>query len=118
MDDVIQTFKALSEEIRVRILMLLLDEEVCTCEFMEIFDMAQSKVSHHVLLLKEAGWLNDRKDGKWMYYKLNKDNFSPAQTTLWENLIAWLNEDKTVLQDRAILVKMRKRDKECCNYTL
>lgn len=64
-------FKSLSEEIRIRILLLLHEQgELCICDLMAALDLPQSTVSRHVAYLKNAGWLNDRRGGIWMYYSL------------------------------------------------
>jgi ArsR family transcriptional regulator, arsenate/arsenite/antimonite-responsive transcriptional repressor len=64
-------FKALSDETRLRILKLLEEGELCVCHIVAAFDMSQSKVSFHLGVLKAAGLLRDRKEGKWMHYRLD-----------------------------------------------
>lgn len=64
-------FKSLSEEVRIRILLLLHEqEELCICDLMAALELPQSTVSRHVAYLKNTGWLNDRRGGIWMYYSL------------------------------------------------
>ena len=64
-------FKSLSEETRLRILLLLQEHgELCICDLMAALDLPQSTVSRHVAYLKNAGWLQDRRGGVWMYYSL------------------------------------------------
>lgn len=64
-------FKSLSEEVRIRILLLLQEqEELCICDLMAALELPQSTVSRHVAYLKNTGWLNDRRGGVWMYYSL------------------------------------------------
>jgi ArsR family transcriptional regulator, arsenate/arsenite/antimonite-responsive transcriptional repressor len=63
-------FKALSEETRLRILCLLLEGELCVCDIMDVLQLPQSSVSRHLSYLKNAGWVNDRRCGVWMYYSL------------------------------------------------
>ncbi|MGC8736004.1 MAG: ArsR/SmtB family transcription factor [Dissulfurimicrobium sp.] len=63
--------KALSDETRLRIIKLLEDGEHCVCDIVAALDMVQPKVSFHLGVLKEAGLIKDRKDGKWSYYSLN-----------------------------------------------
>lgn len=66
-------FKALSEEPRCQIIQLLFEQEMCVCELMEFLQMSQPAVSHHLRILKEAGLVKDRRDGKWIYYSLEQD---------------------------------------------
>ncbi len=71
MKQITQLFKSLSEETRVRILVLLLEHgELCICDLMAALELPQSTVSRHVAYLKNVGWLNDRRGGVWMYYSI------------------------------------------------
>jgi ArsR family transcriptional regulator len=69
--DLLDIFKALSDETRLRILKLLAHGELCVCDMVAAFDMIQPKVSFHLNVLKQAGLLKDRKDGKWMHYSID-----------------------------------------------
>jgi ArsR family transcriptional regulator len=68
MNDLLNIFKALSDETRIRILKLLEGGELCVCDIVAALDMIQPKVSFHLSVLKEAGLLKDRKQGKWIHY--------------------------------------------------
>lgn len=72
MEKVAQMYKALSEEIRLRIVMLLIHGELCVCELMEIFGESQSKISRHLAYLKHSGIVKSRRVGTWMHYSLNE----------------------------------------------
>ncbi len=63
-------FKALADETRVKILRLLEVREMCVCEIMVALDLTQPTASHHLGLLKNAGIIADRKEGKWVFYSL------------------------------------------------
>lgn len=67
-------FKALADETRLRILLLLLDGELCVCEIIAALELPQSTVSRHLAYLKRTGWVRDRKQGVWMYYRLKGDD--------------------------------------------
>ncbi len=69
-----QIFKALADETRLRILVLLLDGELCVCELMAALELPQSTVSRHLSYLKNSGWLEDRRAGVWIYYCLDSGN--------------------------------------------
>lgn len=62
--------KALSEENRVRIILALRNGELCVCEIIALLGLAPSTVSKHMSILRQAGIVEDRKDGRWMYYRL------------------------------------------------
>ena len=70
MKKIAQKFKALSDETRLRILALLSVDEMCVCDLMAILDLPQSTVSRHLAYLRNAGWVEDRRQGVWMYYRL------------------------------------------------
>ena len=70
MQDLLSVFKALSEEIRLRIVKLLEHGELCVCDIVAALDMIQPKVSFHLAVLKEAGLIKDRKQGKWTHYSI------------------------------------------------
>ncbi len=76
MNDIVTIFKALSDETRLRIIKLLEEGELCVCDIVAALDTVQPKVSFHLSALKEAGFIKDRKQGKWIHYSLNeKDLF-------------------------------------------
>lgn len=70
MEQLTQMFKALSEEMRLRIMMLLTHGELCVCDLMAIFGESQSKVSRHLAYLKHSGLVKSRRVGTWMHYSL------------------------------------------------
>lgn len=72
MDNITQIYKALSEEIRLRIIMVLTHGELCVCDLMEIFQETQSKISRHLAYLKHSGFVKSRRDETWMYYSLKE----------------------------------------------
>jgi ArsR family transcriptional regulator len=63
-------FKALADETRLRILKLLEVREMCVCEVMVALDLTQPTASHHLGLLENAGLTKDRKEGKWVFYRI------------------------------------------------
>lgn len=71
MEEVLVLFKALSDETRLRILKLLGHTELCVCDIVAALDMVQPKVSFHLGVLKAAGFLQDRKEGRWTHYRLD-----------------------------------------------
>jgi len=71
MENVLTIFKALSEETRLRIIKLLEQGELCVCDIVAALDLIQPKISFHLAVLKEAGLIKDRKQGKWVHYKID-----------------------------------------------
>src|SRR5205814_1645535 len=65
-------FHALSDETRLEIVRLLSHGERCVCELQSVLDAAQSRLSFHLKTLKDAGLVSDRREGRWVYYALNR----------------------------------------------
>src|ERR687898_742657 len=69
-------FHALSDETRLSILERLRRSERCVCELTDALEAAQSRLSFHLRVLKEAGLVTDRREGRWMYYTLNAETLA------------------------------------------
>ncbi len=67
-------FKALSDETRLRTIKLLEKGELCVCDIVAALAIVQPKASFHLGVLKEAGLIKDRKQGKWIHYSLNESD--------------------------------------------
>jgi ArsR family transcriptional regulator, arsenate/arsenite/antimonite-responsive transcriptional repressor len=65
-----ELFHALSDETRVAILDMLRDGERCVCDLQTDLDAAQSRLSFHLKVLRDAGLVTDRKEGRWSYYSI------------------------------------------------
>jgi len=70
MRDFMNITKALADENRVRLLLALRPGEACVCQLVEFLGLAASTVSKHLSVLQQAGLVNSRKAGRWMYYSL------------------------------------------------
>ncbi len=66
-------FHALSDETRLAILAMLRGGKQCVCELQDALDAAQSRLSFHLRVLREAGLVTDRKEGRWSYYGIAPD---------------------------------------------
>jgi ArsR family transcriptional regulator len=104
-DDLQKVFKTLSDPTRIRILRLLETEELVVQELMEVLGMAQSRVSRHLAILREAGLVGDRRDGTYVSYR-----FTPPSEGCWRD--AWqlvtknLRGDPTADRDAAALARV------------
>ncbi len=61
--------QALSDPTRLRMWMLLHNQELCVCHIREVFGLAVSTISEHLSVLRKAGLILSKKDGKWVYYQ-------------------------------------------------
>lgn len=79
-----KVFKAFCDPNRLMILETLQNGEKCACKLLEELDIVQSTLSHHMKILCEAGFVNVRREGKWMHYSINKLGFEMAKKYLTE----------------------------------
>ena len=71
-------FHALSDPTRLGIVARLTGGERCVCDLTDALDAAQSRLSFHLKVLKDAGLISDRRDGRWVHYSLNRDTIEEA----------------------------------------
>jgi ArsR family transcriptional regulator len=111
-----QIFKALGDETRLRIMALLVSgQELCVCDIMEALDLPQSTVSRHLSYLRNAGLVNDRRQGVWMYYKVNRERLRHAET-IFDLLAAMLFElDQTASDQRRLKDFLATNKKAKCS---
>lgn len=106
MEKLLGAIKALSDETRLRILNLLYEKELCVCDIMETLQISQAKASRHLIYLKNARLVKDRKHAQWAYYSIIRDermkfldslvydnlrNMEPYKIDM-ENLNEWLKQ--------------------------
>lgn len=75
-------FHALSEPIRIRVIELLRQRELCVCDLCNALEISQSKLSFHLKNLKEANLVHARQEGRWIYYSLNLHQFQVLEEYL------------------------------------
>ncbi|MBW4535680.1 MAG: metalloregulator ArsR/SmtB family transcription factor [Pleurocapsa minor HA4230-MV1] len=85
-------FRALADPLRIQIIELLRNQELCVCELCEKIDVSQSKLSFHLKNLKEANLVTARQEGRWIYYRLNL-----AQFVILEQYLAEYRRFGTIL---------------------
>ena len=71
--------ESLSDPIRINILELMMDGEICVCDIVNVTGLSQSKISYHIKILKDSGLISDRQEGRWVYYKLDLEVLSEIQ---------------------------------------
>jgi DNA-binding transcriptional ArsR family regulator len=102
--------KALADSTRVRVLLALRQQELCACQITELFGLAQSTMSKHFYLLRQAGLVDSRKDGRWVYYALPGKEASAAV----REALAWvqksLGDEPRIAEDAKNLKKVLKCD--------
>jgi ArsR family transcriptional regulator len=110
-----QFFRVLGDLTRLRVLVLLIREgELCVCELTHALGEIQPKISRHLALLREAGVVLDRRQGQWIYYRLNRDLPAWAQRVL-EATAAGVARQPDFAADKKALSRMPNRpDRACC----
>ncbi len=78
----VELFHALSDETRLEIVQRLRGGERCVCDLTDLLDAAQSRLSFHLKVLRDARLVSDRRDGRWVHYSLNREAFGELQELL------------------------------------
>ena len=112
MKELVKIFKALSDPARIRIVKLLEKKDMCVCELKEALGIGQSNVSHHLRILKEAGLVDDFKDGLWVNYTLPKKKGRDTGKVL--KMISGLLNDSEDIRNFLIKAKTADRERICC----
>ncbi len=101
--------KALSDPNRLKILKLLQRREMCVCDIKKMLGVAQPTVSKHLKILENAGLVDSKKEGLWVYYGLSDGRSSPYAATLLGGLRHWLEHDTEIES----LVESIEYESEC-----
>lgn len=106
-------FKALGDEIRLKILALLGNGELCVCDIMEVLNLPQSTVSRHLAYLKNSHWVVGKRCGKWMHYRLHPDlSERPVLKTIQEYITA-LPELQVEHEKLQVYLKNKENIEQC-----
>lgn len=105
-------FKAAAEATRARILKMLEPGELCVCQVMAVLGLSSSTVSKHLSILKMAGLVKDRRDGRWVYYSLETRERNPYAPLVLALLRQCLQDDPAVAEDAEKLRLMAEKTLE------
>ncbi|MHC4426614.1 MAG: ArsR/SmtB family transcription factor [Planctomycetota bacterium] len=110
--------KALSDENRVRALMMLREGELCVCQLIEMLGLAPSTVSKHMSILRQARLVQARKEGRWMYYRLPDGNAPQCVLEAVQCMQNTIANDKQIVADGKQVKRVSKLDREklCACY--
>ncbi len=112
--DVSRLFKLLGDPTRLRILRLLAGTELSVMELAEVTQLAQSRVSNHLKLLREEGIVHERREGAWRHYRVDTDRLPNGTGNLWKSISSNWDSDDQALADEArlkdVLAKRHARD--------
>ena len=99
---------ALSDPGRVRVLMSLVPGELCVCQVVELLGLAPSTISRHLSVLKDAGLIHTRKQGRWIYCRLPDESALPVV----RRALKWVTDELT--GDASISADRSRLDAICC----
>ncbi len=102
LDSQVTLHKALGHPVRLRVLGMLADGELCVCQVTAVLGLAYSTVSSHLAELRRAGLIAERKEGRWVYYRLTDEDPAAAVAT---EALARIAGDPAVAADRALLAR-------------
>ena len=102
MEDFLKTIGSINDETRLKILRFInINGRVCVCNIEEAFGMIQSRISRHLKILKDGGFLKVERDGRWAYYSIRTPLDIFRQNILQE--ISYLDMDiPTMPEDRSV----------------
>jgi ArsR family transcriptional regulator, arsenate/arsenite/antimonite-responsive transcriptional repressor len=114
MKELVLTAKAFADPSRVRILMALRGQELCVCELCDALAVTQSTLSTHLQVIRNAGLVSARKEGKWMYYAI-APQAEHLVRTLFRSFSDSLQADATLRQDaKKLSRRLLLRDNGLC----
>ena len=111
MNDLVLLGKALADPTRVRLLVALRQRELCVCELADAMEMSLSTLSTHLQTVRQAGVISARREGKWIYYRLDPGH-AALLDTVFQHFAAPLGTDQRLRRDAervAQRLKLRAR---------
>lgn len=104
LDEALVIFRAFSDRTRLRIFLLLLDSELCVGELMALLKIEQSLISHQLRGLRQAGLVEARRSGRWIYYRIPAGCRKQLEAAFRE----WFREELAVTGPRVRAVKEKQ----------
>lgn len=107
--------RAVSDENRLRALLALRGRELCMCQLVDLLKLANSTVSEHMALLRTAGLVSSRKDGRWVHYRLAENFDSTTVRLALDWALGELGADPQILKDKEMLTTaLTENSQETC----
>ena len=114
----VKALKSLSDNVRLRIINLLLQRECCVCEVMQVLNISQTRASRNLNMLYDAGFLKLRKEGLWSYYSIDKAAMERYLALLTEAVADGSINDTDIETDRRRLTEAKPIGPGCCRSLL
>ena len=104
-----EIFKALADRNRIRIIKILQKRPLCVCEIREVVDISQPAVSRHLNILKNAGLIEDEKDGVWTNCRLSKGVGNEYVSQILKYLESRGEEDSLIITDHRKVTRVDRK---------
>lgn len=109
--------RALGDENRMRIVIALRRQPLCVCQIVELVQLATSTVSEHLMILKAAGILTSKKEGRWVYYRVSEEQTTSRADKVLHGVFQGLEEDQHIQRDAKRLAGILQVDPaELCRH--
>ena len=112
----LKVFKALSDATRLRLVLLLMERDLCVCELVFILKMEQSRISHQLRILRDADLVEDIRQGRWMIYRIPGDARGLLEAILDGELKSGIRGSSEIHEDSRrliVCIKENIRAKTC-----
>jgi ArsR family transcriptional regulator len=116
MKSFLKVFKALSDATRLRLVLLLMERDLCVCELVFILKMEQSRISHQLRILRDADLVEDIRQGRWMIYRIPGDAGGLLEAILGGELKSRIRGSSEIHEDSrrlVVCIKENIRAKTC-----
>lgn len=111
MKNLLNVFKVFSDETRLRIIVLLVQQELCVCQISGILGISQPKVSKHLAMLRNLGFVTDERKEKFVFYRLGKDNV--ILTNVANDILCRIKEFPQLVLDQSRLADKEDYFNQC-----
>jgi len=106
MQKILDLLKILSDEIRLKIICLLAQNELCVCELMEALKMSQSRISNHLRVLRDTGIIHSKREGKWIFYYLAPDKMDKVVWDIIKAVVSKIDEEGYLTREKLVIEKL------------
>ena len=110
MRELLKVFKALADKNRLRILKMLQYKKMCVCELSAALGITRPSVSKHLGLMKDAGLVQDERNGQWIDYCLCEEKINDFASVIQSHLNKWINDDPKVKEDIKNIKKLNREE--------
>lgn len=110
MRELLKVLKAAGDKNRLRILKMLQGKDMCVCELAAVLGIRQPSVSKHLRILKNAGLIQDERNGQWIDYSLCKEQVNKYSPVIQATIKNWLNDDPIIKSDRKKTKALCRKD--------